>query len=65
MFGISHDRNEESLKAKSRWFRSLTEEQRMAIFAEQYDMAFQLNPDIARRKDVPAPSDRVQVLELP
>jgi hypothetical protein len=63
--GISHDRSEESPEAKARWFRSLSMEQRLAMFAEFYNLALQLNPDIVRRKDVPAPSRRIQVLELP
>lgn len=62
---ISHNWSEETIEAKARWFRTLTPEQRLAIWLEFYDVALQLNPDILKRKDVPAPSARVQVLELP
>lgn len=65
MKSISHDREEETPQAKARWFQTLTMEERLAHFAAYYDLALQLNPDILKRKDVPPPSERVQVLELP
>jgi hypothetical protein len=33
-FGISHSREEESMEAKARWFRSLTPEDRLLMLAE-------------------------------
>lgn len=62
---ISHDREDETLRAKVRWFRTLTPEQRLAHFAEFYTLALTLNPDIADRKDVRPPSERVQIIERP
>ena len=61
---VSHDRNEESLEAKARWFQSLTMEQRMQVFAEYYDLAVTVNPELVKRDDVPAWATRVQILEL-
>lgn len=62
---ISHDREDESLRAKVRWFRTLTKAQRLAHFAEFYTLALTLNPEIADRKDVRPPSERVQIIERP
>jgi hypothetical protein len=63
MSSISHDRDEETPEAKARWFQSLTMEQRLAHFAEFYNLALQLNPDIVSLKDVPPPSARVRIHE--
>ena len=65
MKSISHDRAEETLEAKARWFSTLTMEQRLAQFAEYYDLALRLNPGILNANDVPAPSERVQIIERP
>ncbi len=65
MISISHDRDDETPEAKARWFATLTMEQRLACFAEFYDLALSLNPGILMAKDVPPPSERVQVLQRP
>jgi len=62
---VSHNRDDESLEAKARWFQSLTMSERLAAFAEFYNLALALNPDLVRLKDVPAPSACVRVLERP
>jgi len=66
-FGVSHDRADEDLVAKARWFQSLTQEERIELFCEFTEMIFENNPGIAERPkpDDPAPSARVRILSLP
>jgi len=64
-FGVSHDREEESFRAKVRWFQSLTLEERMDWLCEMTSLILENNPQIAEQKHARSPSDRVQVLELP
>lgn len=61
---ISHDRSDESLAAKTRWFQSLTEEERMEVFVEMMDMILELNPELLKSKDAQSIPGRVRVLEL-
>ena len=65
--GISHDRSDESLEAKARWFQSLTLAERMDVFCEMTDMALSLRPDLAE-KDLPDDAQqakkRIQVLRI-
>ncbi len=63
--GVSHSRDDESLEAKARWFRSLSVEERMAYLTEITELALQSNPRISEAKDAPAASGRVRVLALP
>lgn len=65
-FGISHDRADESLEAKARWFQSLTLEERVDLINQFTEFIFSLNPRIAENKPHAAPiPGRIQVLELP
>jgi len=65
IFGVSHDRADESPEAKARWFQSLPLSERMEIFCEFTELALALNPSLAEKKDAPAPSEGVRVLRLP
>jgi len=63
---ISHDRNEETLEAKARWFRSLSMAERMELFCEFTDLILSVNPEIVNQKpDAQPTSGRVCVLEKP
>jgi hypothetical protein len=62
---ISHDREEESLDAKVRWFQSLSVTERMEVFVEMTDLIIGLNPSILDAKDAKPIPGRVRVLELP
>lgn len=62
---ISHDRGEESLKAKARWFQSLSLEERMELMCEMTDLILANNPRIAEEKDAQSITGRVRVLTLP
>jgi hypothetical protein len=63
-FGISHDREDESIEAKARWFQSLSLKERMDLFCSFTDLALAVNPGLADRKDAQPVEGRVQVLSL-
>lgn len=47
---ISHDRADETIEAKARWFQSLTMEERMVIFNDYMELILSANPSIAAKK---------------
>ena len=59
---ISHDINEESIEAKVRWFRSLPLSERMEMLCNYTDLALELNPDLAGKKDAQSITGRVRIL---
>ena len=59
---ISHDRQEESIEAKTRWFRSLALADRMAVFCSVVDLALQVNPRLPERRHAQSPQGRILVL---
>lgn len=61
---ISHDRKDESIESKARWFQSLAIEQRMELFCEFTDMILENNPNIVNSKDAKTIVGRIQVLSL-
>ena len=65
--GISHDRADEDIEVKTRWFQSLSEEERAEIFCEFTDLMFENNPGLAEgiKADDPPPSASVRIVSLP
>jgi len=59
---ISHDHKEESFEAKTRWFQSLTIEQRAELLCQFTDLILSVNPKIIEQKDVKPIPGRIQVL---
>jgi hypothetical protein len=59
---ISHDIKDESIEAKVRWFRSLPLSERMEILCNYTDLALELNPDLAGKKDAQPTKGRVRIL---
>ena len=59
---ISHDRQEESIEAKARWFQSLTLAERMELLCAFTDMILGINPRIAEKRDAKPVAGRVLVL---
>jgi len=59
---ISHDFNEESMEAKVRWFRALPLSERMEILCSYTDLALEINPDLAGKKDAQPIKGRVRIL---
>ena len=48
---ISHDRADESMAAKSRWFQTLSIEERLEFMCELIDMALEVRPQLAEPAD--------------
>jgi hypothetical protein len=59
---VSHDRNEETIEAKTLWFRSLTLDERMEMLCAFTELLFIANPKIAEQKDAEPIEGRVRVL---
>ena len=61
---VSHNRNDESLEAKARWFQALSLEERMDILCELTDLVLENNPRIAEVERAQSSSERIQVLSV-
>jgi hypothetical protein len=62
---ITHDRDQEALLAKARWFQSLSLEERMDYLCAVTDLILEDNPGILTEPDLHPVSGRVRVLVLP
>lgn len=60
--GIRTGWENETPESKARWFQSLSEEERMDLMCEFYDLIVENQPDIARRKRASHAQGPVQVL---
>ncbi len=58
---IGHDREQESMEAKTRWFRSLSMAERMEVFCSFTDLALSVNPRLKDRTHAQPVADRIQV----
>ena len=58
---ISHDIKEETIEAKVQWFRTLSLSERMELLCNFTDLALELNPGIAGKKDAQPIKGRVQI----
>lgn len=61
--GVSHDRQEESLEAKARWFQSLSVTERMDVFCSLTNLILACNPSVAEKKDARSVPGRIRVVE--
>lgn len=59
---ITHDQAEETIEAKTRWFRSLSLKERMDMLCEFTTLMLSANPDIIGQKDAEPVRGRVLVL---
>jgi hypothetical protein len=59
---ISHDRAEETIEAKARWYQALPLAERMDIFCAVTDLALELNPRLSEQKHAQSSQGRVRVL---
>lgn len=59
---ISHDINDETIEAKVRWFRALSPSERMEMLCNFTDLALEINPDLAGKKDAEPTKGRVRIL---
>ena len=59
---ISHDRNDETIEAKTRWFKSLSLSERMEMLCSFVDLALTLNPELSDKKDAQQIKGRIQII---
>ncbi len=59
---ISHDRNDETIEAKVKWFRSLSLSERMDMLCAYTDLALELNPQLPDKKYAQQTKGRIQIL---
>ena len=59
---ISHDRNDDTIEAKVKWFRALTLSQRMDMLCTFTDFALELNPQLPDKKYAQQTKGRIQIL---
>jgi hypothetical protein len=59
---ISHDRNDETIEAKVKWFRSLSMSERMDMLCTFTDFALELNPQLPDKKYAQQTKGRIQIL---
>ena len=59
---VCHDRAEESLAAKARWFQSLPLSERMELLCSFTNLALENNPRLAEKKNARPTSDRICIL---
>jgi hypothetical protein len=59
---ISHDIHDESIEAKVLWFRSLPISERMEMLCNFTDLALELNPDLAGKKDAQPTKGHIRIL---
>lgn len=59
---ISHDRKEETIEAKARWFQSLSLDERMEVLCNFTDIVLTINPKIQDKKDAQQAQGRIQII---
>jgi hypothetical protein len=59
---ISHDRNDETIEAKVKWFRSLSLSERMDMLCTFTDITLELNPQLPEKKHAQQTKGRIQIL---
>ena len=59
---VSHERGDEGIAAKARWFQSLSLEERMNVFVAFTNLILENNPDIVKNKDVRPASERIRIV---
>ena len=59
---ISHDRNDETIEAKAKWFRSLSLSERMDMLCTYTDLALELNPQLPDKKYAQQTKGRIRIL---
>jgi hypothetical protein len=60
---VSHTTADEAIEAKTRWFRSLSLPERIALLCEYTDLALSLNPGLQEKGIAQSPNRRL--LSLP
>ena len=63
--GVFHDRELETVEAKSRWFQSLSLEERMEYLCEITDLILESAPRAVGRKHAEPVAGRIRVVRSP
>ena len=63
-FKISHNRSDETIEAKVKWFRTLNLSERMDMLCAYTDLALELNPQLPDKKNAQQAKKRIQILSL-
>jgi hypothetical protein len=61
---ISHNRRDETIEAKVKWFRTLNLSERMEMLCAFTDLALELNPQLPDKKQAQQAKRRIQVVSL-
>jgi hypothetical protein len=59
---VEHDRQQETIEAKTLWFASLSTAERMEIFCSFTDLALSVNPALKDQKHAKPIAGRIQIL---
>ena len=59
---ISHNRNDETIEAKVKWFRTLNLTERMDMLCAYTDLALELNPQLPDKKYAKQTKKRIQII---
>jgi hypothetical protein len=59
---VSHDRQEETIEAKARWFQSLSLAERMDVLCFFTDLILANNPQVVEQKDAQPVAGRIRVV---
>jgi len=59
---VTHDRSEETMEAKARWFHSLPISERMEMLCAFTDLALSVNPALQESKHAQPVAGRIQVI---
>ncbi len=59
---ISHDRNDEIIEAKVKWFQALNLSERMDMLCAFTDFVLELNPQLPDKKYAQQTKGRIQIL---
>jgi hypothetical protein len=62
---LSHDRGDETLEAKARWFQSLSLAERMDVLCAFTELALVANPHLEEVKNAQPTQGRVRVVAAP
>ncbi len=61
-FGISHNRSDETIEAKVKWFRTLNLSERMELLCAYTDLTLELNPQLPDKKHAQPSKRRIQII---
>ena len=59
---VTHDRSDETIEQKARWFQSLPLAERMEMLCSFTDLALEVNPSLKESESAEPPAGRVQII---